>query len=222
MSLLRVILVLLLTVSAYSFSAIISCQSLSHHRLLLQPLQCLQSPLKTTSSSSSSSKAAIDLLFDSHCPLCMMEVEFLMKRDIDSKIKFTDLNSPDYDSSEHGNVNFSEGMRKIRAVLPDNSVVSGVEVFRRVYAAIGLGWMFEITNVPIIGRVADAIYDIWAENRLRLTGRGELADQLRRKAAELKEKMQDEVICDENGCALVFADDDCGDDGCSLDFDEEK
>jgi predicted DCC family thiol-disulfide oxidoreductase YuxK len=94
-----------------------------------------------------------------------MEVEFLRKRDIEGKIKYTDLNSPDYDPKEHGNVKFSEGMRKIRAVLPDNTVVSGVEVFRQVYSAIGLGWMFEMTNVPVIGRVADAMYDIWAENR---------------------------------------------------------
>jgi predicted DCC family thiol-disulfide oxidoreductase YuxK len=126
-----------------------------------------------------------------------MEVDFLRKRDVENKIQFTDLNSPDYDPAAHGNVTFSSGMRKIRAILPDNRVVTGVEVFRQVYAAIGLGWMFEMTNVPIIGKVADAVYDLWAENRLRLTGRGDMADRLKAKAAEIRAK--GEVVCDDNG-----------------------
>ena len=63
-----------------------------------------------------------------------MEVEFLKKRDYESKIRFTDLSSLDYNPSEHGNVKFADGMRKIRAILPDtNEVVTGVEVFRHVY-----------------------------------------------------------------------------------------
>ena len=56
---------------------------------------------------------------------------------------------------------------------------SGVEVFRQTYRAIGLGWIFDITNMPIIGKAADALYDIWAENRLRITGRGDMADILK-------------------------------------------
>jgi hypothetical protein len=44
-----------------------------------------------------------------------------------------------------------DGMRKIRAVLPDGNVITGVEVFRQVYRAIGLGWVFELTSMPVIG-----------------------------------------------------------------------
>jgi predicted DCC family thiol-disulfide oxidoreductase YuxK len=134
-----------------------------------------------------------------------MEVNFLRKRDINNLIKFTDLSSPDYDPKDHGNVQFKEGMRKIRAVLPDNTVVTGVEVFRRTYEAIGLGWVFAATNLPIIGNIADFIYDAWAENRLRLTGRGDLADQLAETAEELR--MAEPVDC-EDSCDLDFGDDD--------------
>ena len=112
----------------------------------------------------------IDLLYDSECPICQMEVDFLKKRDINNRIKFTDLSSPDYKPSEHGNVKFVDGMRKIRAVLPDKRVVTGVEVFRQTYQAIGLGWIFALTNLPVIGEAADMLYDVWAENRLRITG----------------------------------------------------
>lgn len=133
-----------------------------------------------------------------------MEVEFLSKRDIHHKIRFTDLNSPDYNPAEHGNVQFSEGMRKIRAVLPDQTVVMGVEVFRKTYDAIGLGWVFELTKLPGIGGVADFIYDVWAENRLRITGRGDMADKLREKAARLREMEVSE--CDEDACGIDYDD----------------
>lgn len=144
----------------------------------------------------------IDLLFDSECPICMMEVNFLKKRDIENKIKFTDLQSPDYNPVDHGNVKFSEGMRKLRAVLPDGKVVIGVEVFRQTYEAIGLGWVFELTKLPVLGQIADFVYDVWAENRLRLTGRSELADELRQRAEDLAEA--GEVSCDSDACGIDY------------------
>lgn len=133
-----------------------------------------------------------------------MEVNFLKKRDIENKIRFTDISSPDYNPAEHGNVKFEDGMRKLRAVLPDNTVITGIEVFRQTYKSIGLGWIFEATNLPLIGPAADMLYDLWAENRLRITGRGDLADVLKRQAQDLKEKGP--ADCDVDGCALEFDD----------------
>eukprot|EP01041_Mallomonas_annulata_P008961 gene8961-18547_t len=153
---------------------------------------------------SSFKKWDVDLLYDSECPICMMEVKFLQKRDIDGKIKFTDISSPDYNPVDHGNVKFEDGMRKIRAVLPDNSVVIGVEVFRKTYEAIGLGWVFEVTNIPFIGRVADSLYDIWAENRLKITGRGDLADLLSERAMEIRNI--GEVECNTDACGIDYDD----------------
>jgi len=153
-----------------------------------------------STTNSPTEEGLIDLLYDSECPICQMEVDFLKKRDINHRIRFTDLSSPDYNPADHGNVKFEDGMRKIRAILPDKTVVTGVEVFRQTYKSIGLGWVFAATSLPVIGQAADFLYDVWAENRLRLTGRGEMADVLKQRATELREK--EPVECDENGCAL--------------------
>jgi len=134
----------------------------------------------------------------------MMEVEFLKKRDIEGRIKFSDLSAPDYNPADHGNVKFADGMRKIRAVLPGGNVVTGVEVFRQTYKAIGFGWVFELTSVPLIGKAADAIYDLWAENRLRLTGRGDLADVLKERSEKLKSA--DPAECDTDACEMTYDD----------------
>ena len=159
-------------------------------------------PLSATMGEDSSVQQ-IDLLYDSECPICMMEVNFLQKRDINHRIKFTDLSSPLYNPAEHGNVQFKDGMRKIRAVLPDGEVVVGVEVFRKTYDAIGLGWVFGITKLPLIGGMADRLYDLWAENRLRLTGRPELAQTLVERAKVLREAEPIEE-CDDEGCGLDY------------------
>ena len=95
-------------------------------------------------------------------------------------------------------------MRKIRAVLPGGRVVKGVEVFRQTYDAIGLGWVFSLTKVPFVGDIADRLYDLWAENRLRITGRKELADILKDRAEELRN--QDDVECDADGCGIDYGD----------------
>jgi predicted DCC family thiol-disulfide oxidoreductase YuxK len=144
----------------------------------------------------------IDLLYDGECPICMMEVEFLKKRDVNRRIRFTNLQDPSYNPADHGNVTFEDGMRKLRAVMPDGRVVIGVEVFRQTYKAIGLGWIFELTSLPVIGKVADNLYDVWAANRLRLTGKGDLADILVARAKETRglEPIED---CEEE-CGLDF------------------
>ena len=150
------------------------------------------------------SEGKIDLLYDSDCPICALEVEFLKKRDIHNKIRFTDLSSPDYNAADHGNVLFVDGMRKLRAVMPDKTVITGVEVFRQTYNAIGLGWVFQFTNIPIIGKAADVLYDVWAENRLRITGRGDLADKIKQQAEVLK--ATDPVDCESDACELNWDD----------------
>jgi predicted DCC family thiol-disulfide oxidoreductase YuxK len=135
-----------------------------------------------------------------------MEVDFLRKRDINHKIKFTDISSPDYNPEEHGQVQFVDGMRKLRAVLPDGKVITGVEVFRRTYECIGLGWIFSVTKIPIVGKLADVVYDLWAENRLRITGRGDLADILKERSTALKDVVPIDE-CDDDSCDLGFDDD---------------
>jgi len=51
-------------------------------------------------------------------------------------------------------------------------VIEGMEVFRRAYAAVGLGWLLAPSGWPGVGRLFDAAYRWFARNRLRLTGRG--------------------------------------------------
>ncbi|ABW28220.1 thiol-disulfide oxidoreductase DCC family protein [Acaryochloris marina] len=139
---------------------------------------------ETTSSPSTTAAAVSDLnpswqiklLYDSACPLCLREVNFLQNRDAgQGLVAFVDIADLNYAPEENGNIDFETAMGTIHALLPDGTVMVGVPVFRKVYEVLGMGWVYAITKLPIIGPIADFIYDIWANWRLKLTGRADLA-----------------------------------------------
>ena len=43
-----------------------------------------------------------------------------------------------------------------------------------------------VTKLPAIGAVVDKLYDVWAINRFRITGRPDLEEVLRQRAEKLK------------------------------------
>lgn len=113
----------------------------------------------------------ITLLFDGECPLCAREVAMLRRLDrARGRIAFADIAAPGFDAGRYGRSD-AELMARIHGVLGDGRVVEGLEVFRRAYAAVGLGWALAWTDWPGLRRVADAGYRWFARNRLRLTGR---------------------------------------------------
>eukprot|EP00184_Porphyridium_aerugineum_P003176 CAMPEP_0184695324 /NCGR_PEP_ID=MMETSP0313-20130426/2996_1 /TAXON_ID=2792 /ORGANISM="Porphyridium aerugineum, Strain SAG 1380-2" /LENGTH=221 /DNA_ID=CAMNT_0027153759 /DNA_START=210 /DNA_END=875 /DNA_ORIENTATION=+ len=134
----------------------------------------------------------VKLLYDSACSLCMKEVNFLMRRDVNNKIKFVDIHAADYKPEENCNVTYESAMKRIHAILPDGTVITGVQVFRKTYDAIGLSWVYAVTEIPFVGKIADKLYDVWADNRLRITGRAELAELVREREERLKD-----VSCDD-------------------------
>jgi predicted DCC family thiol-disulfide oxidoreductase YuxK len=118
----------------------------------------------------------ITVLYDGECPLCTREVEMLRRRDPEGRAaRFEDIAAPGFDAARYGRSQ-AELMARIHGVLPDGTLVDGVEVFRRVYAAVGLGWLVAPTGWPLLRPLFDAAYRWFARNRLRLTGRDEVCD----------------------------------------------
>lgn len=113
----------------------------------------------------------ITVLYDGDCPLCSREIRFLEKRDHGrGRIHFEDIAEPSFDPGAYG-LESRDVMARIHGVLPDGTVIEGVEVFRRAYAAVGLGWLMAPTRWPGLRRLAELAYRIFARNRLRWTGR---------------------------------------------------
>lgn len=113
----------------------------------------------------------IRVLFDGECPLCRREIRMLERLDRGRGcVDFEDISQPAFDPGAYG-LDAEQVMARIHGVLPDGNIVEGLEVFRRVYAAVGFGWLMAPTRWPLLRDVSEAGYRIFAQNRLRWTGR---------------------------------------------------
>ena len=113
---------------------------------------------------------AIEMFYDGECPLCMRETRLLHRMDLDHRLRFTNIASPEFDARSFGKSQ-TELMVEMHGRLPDGSWVTGVEVFRRLYSAVGFGPLVWLTRLPAIKQALDLGYYLFAKNRLRLTGR---------------------------------------------------
>ena len=62
-------------------------------------------------------------------------------------------------------------MQRIHGRLPDGTIIEGVEVFRRLYAAVGFRRLVTLSRAPGVSQLLGLAYRLFAKNRLRLTGR---------------------------------------------------
>ncbi len=112
----------------------------------------------------------VEVFFDGDCPLCLREINWLKRRDRAGRIRFTDISAAGFEAMQYGKTQ-EELMARIHGRLPKGDFIEGVEVFRRLYSAVGLAWLVAPTRLPGVRILLDWCYRIFAKNRLRLTGR---------------------------------------------------
>ena len=114
----------------------------------------------------------IEVFFDGECPLCQREINLLRRLDRRQRIRFTDIAAADFDAEALG-TDVASLMERIHGRLPDGTWITGVEVFRRLYSAVGLSPLVALTRLYGISHAAEWAYERFAKNRLKWTGRCE-------------------------------------------------
>lgn len=112
----------------------------------------------------------IEVFYDGACPLCVREIRMLQGRDRRRRIRLVDIASDGFDATSVG-LTWKRLMDRIHGRLPDGTMIEGVEVFRRLYAAVGFGPLVALTRLPGVRQLLDVAYHGFAKHRLRLTGR---------------------------------------------------
>ncbi|TWU39565.1 thiol-disulfide oxidoreductase DCC family protein [Novipirellula artificiosorum] len=112
----------------------------------------------------------VEVFYDGECPLCLREIKLLKWLDRKNRIQFTDIAAKDFSAADYGKTP-DQFMDEIHGRLPDGQWIIGVEVFRQLYAAVGLGLLVWPTRLPGISSALNFGYQAFAKNRLRLTGR---------------------------------------------------
>jgi predicted DCC family thiol-disulfide oxidoreductase YuxK len=116
----------------------------------------------------------VEVFFDGGCPLCLREINMLRRWDRKNRIRFTDIDAPEFHAEVLGKTQ-DDLMAHIQGRLADGTWIRGVEVFRELYSAVGLGWLVQLTRLPVLSHMLDWGYSLFAKNRLRLTGRCDAA-----------------------------------------------
>ena len=115
------------------------------------------------------------LLYDGECPFCRLEARWLRALDRGrGRLAVTDIAAAGFDPAPYGRT-LPELMGSLHGVFPDGRQMTGVETFRQAYRAVGLGWVLAPTWWPVVRRLADALYRLFARHRVRLgwlAGRG--------------------------------------------------
>lgn len=112
----------------------------------------------------------VRVFFDGDCPLCAKEIAMVRWLDRKNRIWLTDISAPDFKAEDVG-MTQDELMAEIHGRLPGDKRIKGVEVFRRIYGAVGLSPLVWITRIPGISHGLDWGYRVFAKNRLKWTGR---------------------------------------------------
>ncbi len=117
-----------------------------------------------------SQRPQLTMYYDGLCPLCKREVAWLKRWNKRELVAFEDFTAQEFNASAHG---FTEAqlVKAMHAKDADGKVLVGVAAFRRAYSLLGIGWMVNWTNWPILKPVADLGYRIFAWIRPRLQGK---------------------------------------------------
>ena len=111
------------------------------------------------------------IFIDGDCPLCAKEARLMRRMDRGrGALVLEDIAAPSFEPSRYG-VTYEQMMATIHGQMPDGRVVTGVEVFRQAYAAVGWGWLLSWTRLPVVCWLSDRVYRWFAKHRLTLTGR---------------------------------------------------
>ena len=130
--------------------------------------------------------AKLTIFYDGDCPLCKREVNFLESRNQRKYLNFTDINSSDFIANFNHKITYKQAMERIHALRSDGSLIKDIEVFQEAYELVGLGWIYAPTKLPIINKLIDFIYRLWAKYRLKITFRPPLEELCSRRVCNLK------------------------------------
>jgi predicted DCC family thiol-disulfide oxidoreductase YuxK len=112
----------------------------------------------------------LTVFFDGACPICDRKIALMRRLNRRRLLVFCDFSRPDYDTASI-NISPAELGRVIHARWADGNMITGVEVFRAMWDAVGLGVVARLSRLSLVEPLVLNAYAWFARNRLWLTGR---------------------------------------------------
>lgn len=109
----------------------------------------------------------LTIFYDSTCPLCAKEMRALRALDESQALGLVDLHSSEF-RENYPYINFDEAMRILHAEM-DGEVLTGLDVTVAAWQAVGKKPWLKVLRWPVVRRVADWAYVLFADNRYRIS-----------------------------------------------------
>ncbi|MBD3670004.1 MAG: DUF393 domain-containing protein [Gammaproteobacteria bacterium] len=114
------------------------------------------------------------LFFDSHCPLCSMEMRHLLAHDKGHRVQLVDLHSEEFESA-YPEIDKHEAMQTLHGRLESGEMVYGLDATHAAWSRVGKHRWLAVLRLPLIRGLANLGYRLFARHRSRisflLTGR---------------------------------------------------
>lgn len=107
------------------------------------------------------------LFYDSMCPVCSREVNFLRRFKNSSEVKFIDITDSSFNPEDY-NTDMDFFVRSLRG-WDGERFYEGMDTMRKLYSALGMGYLFSWTKFPLIKPLTDVMYSSFARVRPKLS-----------------------------------------------------
>lgn len=112
--------------------------------------------------------AAMNLYFDSACPLCRREMERLRRWDRAGHLAFTDMSAPDFDPAPLG-VTLAAMNAELHGRRADGSMLVGTDAILEAYTLAGRSWLVWPLRIRLLRPMLASAYRSLARNRYRVS-----------------------------------------------------
>lgn len=111
----------------------------------------------------------LTVFYDGACPICAREMALMKRLDRTQRLTLLDFSLAGF--AAPADLAVTDLSAVIHAQWADGTVITGVEVFRAIWEAIGLGFRSRLSRLPLVAPLMVTAYGWFARNRLWLTGR---------------------------------------------------
>lgn len=108
------------------------------------------------------------VFYDGACPLCMAEMNQLMKRNVEQKLAFVDINHPTF-IVEYPELDRQQLNARIHGRWSNGEMLTGLDVTHAAWKQVGKGWLYAPLRWPVIRFFADKAYEFFARHRYRIS-----------------------------------------------------
>ena len=110
----------------------------------------------------------LTLFYDSRCPLCVAEMKQLRSLDMKKNLRFEDIYAADF-ADRFPHIDPAAADRVLHAEYGYGQLLLGLDVTHRAWAAVEKKRWIAVLRWPLIGRIADIAYLLFARNRYTLS-----------------------------------------------------